>query len=343
MPTTNALLDGVAAGYRLDLDGAAYLEHLVAEAAPLLDGGLGVMGCAFSARRAGGPAIDRVAVSRRFDPVWRTTLCTAVIAALDVGAKRPPGRLGPRATHGCAQASHVREWRPLLSLLEGIAPPRDVVVLHAQDASGSGLLLVAPLRTRTRLPPRRLARLSSLAAHLAAALRIRRGAGLARGDADQPPRATPFVVGGAREALHRATLAYEHARAHVPVGATTPRTPPRRARMLLDARWALLDDFDVEGRRFVVAMEHPRSQWALRTELSERERQVLSEARRGYTDKEIAYELGLSVSTVRVLVHRASTKLGGRTRPEVLARFDAIVDACSEDVGTPVCRSVVRG
>ncbi|HSC89498.1 MAG TPA: helix-turn-helix transcriptional regulator, partial [Polyangiaceae bacterium] len=55
--------------------------------------------------------------------------------------------------------------------------------------------------------------------------------------------------------------------------------------------------------------------------LAERERQVVSNLSLGLTNKEIAFELGLAHSTVRVLVARAAAKLGVKTRAELVARY----------------------
>jgi DNA-binding CsgD family transcriptional regulator len=55
--------------------------------------------------------------------------------------------------------------------------------------------------------------------------------------------------------------------------------------------------------------------------LSPRERQVLSLAAAGDTNKVIAYELGLSPSTVGVLVSRAMRKLGAPTRLAAIRTF----------------------
>ena len=57
----------------------------------------------------------------------------------------------------------------------------------------------------------------------------------------------------------------------------------------------------------------------------------MTQAHLGHTDKVIAYELGLSASTVRVLLHRATRKLGASTRREALARFDALRKARDAD------------
>jgi DNA-binding NarL/FixJ family response regulator len=87
------------------------------------------------------------------------------------------------------------------------------------------------------------------------------------------------------------------------------------------AQWSLLDEFDTDGKRFVVAMDNRPPQRVARGALSEREHQVLTQAELGHSNKEIAYELGLSSATVRVLIHRAAKKLGAATRAEAIAKF----------------------
>lgn len=59
----------------------------------------------------------------------------------------------------------------------------------------------------------------------------------------------------------------------------------------------------------------------------------MTQASLGHSDKVIAYELGLSASTVRVLIHRAIRKLGATTRRDALARFEARAPG---DMGLPV-------
>jgi DNA-binding NarL/FixJ family response regulator len=55
--------------------------------------------------------------------------------------------------------------------------------------------------------------------------------------------------------------------------------------------------------------------------LSPRERQVVLRASAGASNKGIAQQLGLAASTVRVLMFRAMTKLGARTRRELLEKM----------------------
>ncbi len=55
--------------------------------------------------------------------------------------------------------------------------------------------------------------------------------------------------------------------------------------------------------------------------LAPRERQVAACIAMGHTNKEIAYELRLSHSTVRVLVVRAFPKLGVKKREDFIALY----------------------
>jgi len=178
----------------------------------------------------------------------------------------------------------------------------------------------------------RLTVFSRLSAHLTSALRLRR-----RGRSKPKPAAILAPSGAllhaesgegvvdAREELRRAALAFDAARLKKTRGDAEDST--RRWRPLVVARWSLLDQFDSDGRRFVVALENATPTRPPRRDLSDREHQVMTQAHLGHTNKVIAYELGLSASTVRVLLHRAAKKLGASTRREAVARFDALARA----------------
>ncbi len=81
----------------------------------------------------------------------------------------------------------------------------------------------------------------------------------------------------------------------------------------LDSRWTLLDRFEADGRRYVIASTEPR------VELSSREQEVISLAAAGASNKEIAHSLGVAHATVRVLISRAAAKLNVKTRNELVA------------------------
>jgi DNA-binding CsgD family transcriptional regulator len=74
------------------------------------------------------------------------------------------------------------------------------------------------------------------------------------------------------------------------------------------------------------ALTRRKSRVLCREELSARERQVLASVARGRSNKEIAHELGVAHSTVRVLLARAAHKLGAQTRDELVARFVAMLE-----------------
>jgi DNA-binding CsgD family transcriptional regulator len=325
-------LDCLAASYRLDLDSDAYVRNMVDVATPLLDRGLGVMAYTYEVRDASPPVIDHFALSERFDPAWLPPFYAAVDASVsDVRSSRHPKGFHAWVDLRCAQASAVPKMRPFLPFFAHIGGSRDAFALNALDASGHGLWLGAPLPTTKRVPAKHVELFTRLAAHLTSGFRLRRRVGTSK------PRPAAILsargkmlhaeneagVVAAREELRDAALAFENARtkkARADVGGATQRWRP-----LVVSRWSLLDDFDTDGRRFVVAVENSPPTRPPRKDLSEREHEVLTQAHMGHSNKVIAYELGLSDSTVRVLLHRAARKLGASTREEALARFDALV------------------
>ncbi|MGH7298360.1 MAG: helix-turn-helix domain-containing protein, partial [Polyangiaceae bacterium] len=89
---------------------------------------------------------------------------------------------------------------------------------------------------------------------------------------------------------------------------------------LVSARWSLVEHFESDGKEYILACRNDpdvRGPAAL----TRREQQVLGLLGVGHTTKLVAYELGISDSTVRVLLARAMAKLGASTREEALAAF----------------------
>jgi DNA-binding CsgD family transcriptional regulator len=82
---------------------------------------------------------------------------------------------------------------------------------------------------------------------------------------------------------------------------------------LASGKWSLLDYFDNDGKRFVVAVKNA-APIDKRLELSTREREVSALAALGHRDKEIANALGLSIPAVTGALHRARKKLGVTSR-----------------------------
>jgi DNA-binding CsgD family transcriptional regulator len=94
-------------------------------------------------------------------------------------------------------------------------------------------------------------------------------------------------------------------------------------------RWSMVDWFDTDGRRFILALPNaphirdPRG-------LTEREYQVATHAGTGDSCKLIAYRLGVSRSRVSELLHRAMRKLGVQTRGQLVIKMRTLlVDTAS--------------
>ncbi len=85
---------------------------------------------------------------------------------------------------------------------------------------------------------------------------------------------------------------------------------------LLSGRWSLVDRFDSDGRRFVVAYRNPRGVLDPRR-LSERERDVAARIALGKSQKCVASELGIRVSTVARVAANVTQKLGLRSTREL--------------------------
>ena len=205
----------------------------------------------------------------------------------------------------------------------------DVYGVNARNPSGKGVLVgvclpprFAPIRANTRRAFARIAR------HIAAAYRLRRRLAEGRSSADSLARADAVLgtngtvehaAGDARsdrvvEALRRAVVDVASARGHI------RHEDPSRAiatwRALVDARWSLVDHFERDGSQYVVAHRND-CQTSPIARLTLREQQVVALAAMGYSNKAIAYDLGIATSTVGVLVSRALKRLGLRSRREL--------------------------
>jgi DNA-binding CsgD family transcriptional regulator len=91
---------------------------------------------------------------------------------------------------------------------------------------------------------------------------------------------------------------------------------------LIAARWTLLDVVESDGRKYMVARQNqPRIR--VQDSLTEREQQVVALAVMRQHNKLIAYNLGVSHATVRVLMARAVAKFGAASRDDLVRRLQA--------------------
>jgi DNA-binding CsgD family transcriptional regulator len=214
--------------------------------------------------------------------------------------------------------------------------PRNVggqTMINGLDGSGKGCSLFIFSREEASLSPNMREVLSCLATHLATAYRLQRrlmpGEATPAGEIEavlapngEIAHAEPSATAApARQALRLAVREREGARRFMPPDAAGML---KAWKGLVSARWTLVDEDEQGGRRYVLARENsPAGRGP--AALSARERQVVSLAVLGRSNKLISYELGLAHSTVRVLVARACAKLAVSSRAELVSRLQAPV------------------
>jgi DNA-binding NarL/FixJ family response regulator len=201
------------------------------------------------------------------------------------------------------------------------------IVVHSGDGRGVLINLVLDETRARTLAERRL--WTRCAAHIGAGMRLRTLAP-EMATLDGVPIEAVFDGGGrvhdarqaatsktARERLQHAVRQIDRARSAA--GRRDSEESMATWEGLVSGRWSLIDRFDSDRRRFVVAVRNdlrfpdPRG-------LSLRERQVAEFAGLGRSAKEIAYLLGASAASVENSLRRAQAKLGLGSRLE-LAEF----------------------
>lgn len=328
-PAHGDLVSVIEAAYRLDGDDGTWLARLVDRSARAgLDRGLGTCGMFYEL------VGDRVHVS---SPVARGTPEGSVEALRMLEAevsseityqfiKEATAAVGGRAT--CATMSsrlkmgkHVRDsdiHQRFLAPL-GIV---DFMSVAATEPSGLGCLVGAPLPEVAGVKRPEAVAWSRVAAHMSAGMRLRRAR-----RTSSPDEADAVLTPGGRvehamaasdgsiDALKEAAKAMARAR-----GSSRHSDPPGAVeawKALVSGRWTLLDHFDHDGKRYIVAVRNDPVVPAF-SELSPREAQVVAYAAQGHANKLIAYELGIAPSTVAMHLSTAGGKLGAKSRVELI-------------------------
>jgi len=200
---------------------------------------------------------------------------------------------------------------------------RDYIAMRSSPTAPVGVLVGAPQPDPVRLAAPLRTVLGRIAAHLGAAFRLRQLV--------MHPSAAVLTTGGRlvhasseteslRETLRHAVRSREHARtSHARGDSTSLELWPA----LVSGSFSLLDQFDSDGRRHVVAVANPVGTHADHA-LSPREAEVAALAGRELSNKLIAYHLGIAESTVATLLSRALRRLRLRRRSELSALAPAL-------------------
>jgi DNA-binding NarL/FixJ family response regulator len=195
---------------------------------------------------------------------------------------------------------------------------RDAAGFCVNDGVNRGLMVVAPSAQTICWSPSYLSTVRGLGPHVSAGLRLRRAVETC--SLDGPAAEAVFetdgrcqkVTGMAREPEAIASL--REAVLRGTADNATHMTDGTEA--LLSGRWSLVDRFDSDRRRYLVAYRNPAGVIDPR-QLSAREREVAALAALGMLNKEIASDLGLTMATTAMVIATILTKLGLKSRSEL--------------------------
>lgn len=331
----SSALRAVETAYRIDLPADEWLQCMADSVLQLAGAGEDIVAFLFDASRdsvpvdlgplsAIGPGAPPLREhSRRFHE--RMTGSTYRLIFPRPGR---PSINGPVTEHLRRLRLEPAEFPPLLDLLKRLAVP-ELWSLWATVDGREGVGFVQPLREPGRQEVRPRGWWDRLGTHIAAGYRARRAlagtspletaAGVFR------PDGTPVRVTKAHElhidAWRRILRAIDRARAAEFRNAEGDILDIWNG--IIDGRWSLFDHIDTDGRRYVVLVETGEPTPSER-QLSSRESEVCLLAAEGLANKEIAYELGVSLSSVATLLRRGLEKLGISDRRR-LQRFGPLV------------------
>jgi DNA-binding CsgD family transcriptional regulator len=318
-------IDVVELAYRLDGTEHDWLHDVASAVYPLLDGGCGLVAYKFDLRDSvskwleSGIAFDTDATAYRLMEIAMSSLFSTDDLHRAHVVPAPLETLGEALR--VANVADPRESASFLAWFAHIGA-RDSYALRTIEPGGKGIVICAPQEHEQRHVNARLKRMwAKVSAHLAAGRRLRERLAGTTVDAVLTPSGKVEHAEGAlkaksaREHLRDAVLRQERARGRArredPDGATAMWTA------LTAGEWSLVDQFERDGRRFIVARANPPDCNDPRA-LAPRERTVAHLAALGKSNKLIAYELGIAESTVASHLSAAMRKLGVGRRVELL-------------------------
>lgn len=327
---TEPAIQILEAAYRLDLEDRAWLQGLADCAAPLAETDAGVLAVLYDTAPGGFRMRDAAGVAS----IDRDAMVAALVHIDGLTVQREPMAAGLHCTTICETTSEAIArfgGEPgAIDLLYGeMLHPlgvHDSFNVQGADLSGKAVCVIASLRAVRSVHPRARSVWDRVAAHLAAALRLREAleprAGLDDAAVVIDPRHGGVVhatrsarSATARERLRRAACDVDRARSRPLRGAADEALGLWKA--LVAGQFSLVDVFDSDGRRFIVAHENDPAVQEDR-QLTRRERQAVELLARGNSDEVSAYTLGVAPATLRSHVSRAMRKLGIDSRAALI-------------------------
>ncbi len=316
---TRSVIDVVEVAYRSALrEPGRWVERVLEAAEPFLDLGSGVVAYEYDTNRPMSQWLSRAVGDAR------------LVQQVHATFPETPPELNELVHRRAGAVTILSELIPRpVSRSAGVGPRAkemamaDMFGVNASDPSGRGTYFCAPSKYRLESADPRLRRWQEVAAHVAAAGRLRRV--LARAtlpEAILSPEGQVMHVSPPAEAsipvLQRAVRAIARAR--------STRSQPDALtawRALLEGRWSFVDEVERDGRRILLA--HPNApEVADPRRLSPLEATIAGFVAMGHPNKLIAYELGLAQSTVALHLRAIARMLGVRSRVAIVDRFVCI-------------------
>lgn len=311
----------IESAYRTELSEAEWLSEVARAARPHLDAGFGVATWTFDARD-----LTRTVVMNTGFAGDDPGVLTAMAAASEAAGRQPRDfRAAAHANGPCQTVSEVVGTAALEvpELRVAFAPydVHDMMGVVGADPTGFGLGVGAALRAPRRATRAEVRQWSRVAAHLAAGFRLRRTIDTRPVEAIVTPDGkvahaeSAAKSSDALETLRRAAISVDRARGRLRREDCDEAIEIWRG--LISGRWSLVEQFESDGRRLLVARQNdPETPFP--PNLTMRERQVLIFRMLGHPLKLIAYELGLSISTVSSTLQGALRKLGVSSIADVI-------------------------
>ena len=335
---TRAAIDLVESAYDLQACAEGWLPSLLCAGRGMLDHGLGCAAAIWAgASDEGEPLIAQICV----DSADNDLGMRFARAAQDVGPQLHEQTQAARKG-GVRVLSDCKEPRPVIhSALTRHVGCKDILGIWAVDHDLHGVGINMPSSHIIDLHPKIRRRWQMLAVHIGAGYRLRRQFGRAVDQRPTPVTEIPaqteavldpkrFAVVHAkgdakrsdiRQQLRDAVVRQDCARARR--GETDVEEALHMWKGVVRGRWSLVDWFDRDGRRFVLALPNAANVADPRG-LSEREYQVAMSAALGESRKVTAYRLGLSQSYVSAILSRAMQKLRVKTQAQLVAKMRAV-------------------
>jgi DNA-binding CsgD family transcriptional regulator len=343
-PENNTAIDMVEAAYDLQCVASDYLPSLFHRGRSLFDFAPAVYSSIVAGiSEEGQPMVTRLHVATGPEDLVMRSFLAAQEAGPDIVAQtaqaitdggvmtlREVGNQSPKAYD--ALTKHIG--------------CKDGLAIYGTDPDCHGVFFASFTPELIELTPKQRDRWRMLAVHLGAGHRVRRGLSVevpgvefldlplqSEALLDPTNFSVSEAIGDAQDLAVRETIRAAAKRVDRARGKLRKSDPDRALEVwhgLVRGRWSLVDWFDTDGRRFVLAKPNAPNLGDPRG-LTERELQVATYAARGESGKIIGYRFGISPQRVSTLLNSAMRKFSVKTQPQLVEKLRGLPGVGSEN------------